>query len=545
MKLVTAAQMRELDKRSIGELGIPGIVLMENAGAGGASIIMETLHVQAADGVCIVCGTGNNGGDGFVIARHLWNNGYEVEIYIIGEAEQIKGDARINYEIAEKFGLPITEVTGPEEMDILRQDLTSFGLIVDALFGTGLDREVRGIFREVIEAINEAQTKVFSVDIPSGLNSDTGQPMGVAVFADLTGTFAYAKVGQFTYPGYLYCGDVYIVDISIPGFFEEDVYLSTSVLDTDEFFHLFAPRSSASHKGDFGHLLVVGGYPGMTGAPALSSLAALRCGAGLCTLAVPKDLNLAMEAKLTEVMTKSLTQTEQGGLSSAAASEIRALLKGKTALALGPGMGTSEEARRLLADLLPAVDVNIVIDADGLNNLVGQLDLLRRCPMEVILTPHPGEMARLTGKTTKEVMSDRVGVARSFAEKNQVYVVLKGARSVVAAPDGRVWINVTGNPGMATAGAGDVLTGVIAGLLAQPFKPLDCVLAGTYIHGQAGDLAADRLGEKGLIASDILNDLPAAIKSIEDFYYAAVEGAEGIDSPLRAEEIDDGEDDSE
>lgn len=518
MKLVTAEQMRQMDREAMKDFQIPGLILMENAGAGCVSLILELMEEETAAGVCVVAGVGNNGGDGFVLARHLWNNGFDVEVYLLGDVKKMKGDARTNFEIITRQDLPITEVRGSEEMDILSQDLDSAGLIVDALFGTGLDREIRGAYREVIEAINQSGTPVFAVDMPSGLNADTGQPMPVAVFAEITGTFGMAKIGQFNYPGHLFCGDVHIIDISLPGHFPESAPSTVSVIEPEDFVPLFQARADEAHKGDFGHVCVLGGAPGMTGAPALTALAALRIGAGLCTLGVPEGLNLAMEAKLTEVITRPLPQGKEGVFGPSSLGPARELLRDKSVLALGPGMGCAKESALFLAELLSGLDIPLVIDADGLNNLVGRLDLLKKCSQDLVLTPHPGEMARLTGKKTEEVMMDRLGIASSFAVEHGVILVLKGARSVVAAPDGRLWINPTGNPGMATAGSGDILTGIIAGLMAQGYRTLDSVLAGTYLHGFAGDLAEEKVGQKGMIASDILNELPKAVKSLEALF---------------------------
>ncbi len=517
LKLLTAEQMRELDRRAIEECGIPGIVLMENAGIGSVAVILDSLAEEAMTGICVVSGPGNNGGDGFVIARHLWNKGLDVEVYILGDSRKYKGDAKINLKILEKTGVPINNVTDSEEMEILREDLSSAGLIVDAIFGTGLDREVAGLYGEVIEAINESGSPVFAVDIPSGLNADTGQPMAVAVFAEHTGTFGIPKIGHFTFPGYIYCGEIYPIDISIPAFLVEEMDADTSITEPHDFLQIFEAREDESHKGAFGHVCVLGGCPGMTGAPALCSLAALRIGAGLCTLGVPEGLNLAMEAKLTEVMTKPLPQGKDQGFGIPSLPEARALLKDKTVLALGPGMGQSPEAGRFVRGLLEDLDLPVVIDADGLNNLVDHLDILSLRRADTILTPHPGEMSRLMGISTKDVQADRIQAAKSFATKHGVFLVLKGARSIVAAPDGRTWINITGNPGMATAGSGDVLTGVIAGLIAQGYKTLDSLLAGTYVHGFAGDIALDKKTEKGMIASDIVEEMPEAIRSLESF----------------------------
>ncbi|MCC6157912.1 MAG: NAD(P)H-hydrate dehydratase [Deltaproteobacteria bacterium] len=527
MKLATASQMREIDRHAIEEVGIPGIVLMENAGAGCARVLMERYEAEADTGVCVVCGTGNNGGDGFVIARHLWNNGFPVEVFVLGRAAQIKGDAKTNFEILEKLDVPVTEVVNDDDAELMEAEIDGAGVVVDAIFGTGLDREVAGTHRRAIDAINASGAKVVAVDMPSGLDSDSGRLWGVAVFAEITCTFGIAKIGQYTHPGYLHCGEVIVIDISLPGYAPHDFGLTANVIEPFPFLSMFAARPDDAHKGSFGHVLVVGGSPGLTGAPAMSALAALRTGAGLASLAVPGDLALAMEAKLLEVMTYALAQGASGTVADDAIEKVLALLEGKTVLALGPGMGQSPEAARFIAKLLPKLAVPVVIDADALNNIATDTSVLKRCPTDVVITLHPGEMARLIGRDTAAVIADRLGVAASFAQKHGVTVVLKGARSVVATPSGDTWINVTGNPGMATAGAGDVLTGVIAGLIAQHKNVPDCTLLGVYLHGLAGDIANEHVGERGMIASDILMSLPEAIMELEDLHDE--QGADGED----------------
>ncbi|MBZ0272556.1 NAD(P)H-hydrate dehydratase, partial [bacterium] len=507
---------RELDRMAIEGCNIPGLILMENAGAGCAGIVMDRLEAAADLGVCVVAGTGQNGGDGFVVARHLWNNGFDVEVYIIGSGDKIGGDAAINRDIVHGIGITVSEVTSREDFEILEQDLDHAGLIVDALFGTGLAREVKGIHRDVIEAMNRSSAPKVSVDIPSGLDADTGHPLGAAVFATVTATFGFAKIGHFTHPGFLHCGEVYVVDISLPPFLDEDMSVAAWLAEPADFKSVFLPREPDAHKGNFGHALVVGGAPGLTGAAAMSALAALRAGAGLVTLAVPEPLSLAMEAKTLEVMTHALPGAGNGGLAAKSAGPIIELLKSRAVLAIGPGMGTGTEQEKLIAELLPRVAVPVVVDADGLNNLAGQTELLERCQSEIVLTPHPGEMARLTGKSVGDVMADRVGVAREFAQKRQAWVVLKGARTVIAAPDGRVWINTTGNPGLAKAGSGDVLTGVITGFLSRGVPVAEAVVGGVFLHGYAADLARDRLEESALVASDLLDEFPNALKRAAD-----------------------------
>jgi len=518
MKLATAEIMRELDRRTIEEVGIPGIVLMENAGAGCARFILSNYEEECLILVSVICGIGNNGGDGFVIARHLWNAGYPVEIFIIGKSENIRGDARTNFEIVDRMGLPITEVTNSENLEILKCHLQDTGLIVDALFGTGLTRNLDGNSATVVDAINNSGTTVVSVDVPSGLNVDLGVPNGCAVFADSTVTFGLPKLGLFIYPGYLYSNNVHVVDISIPKYLEFDIEIPYNLIESMDVFSAFLPRDPEAHKGTFGHLLVIGGSPGLTGAAALASMAALRTGAGLVTLGIPKDLNVAMEAKLTEVMTTPLPQSQSGALSLKAKSAIMKLAEGKSCVAVGPGIGRDLETAKLVRALIKDLEAPIVLDADGIWALSQDLSVLKDRRAPTIITPHPGEMGMLTGTSPKKVNDNRIQVAQNFAAAYDAIVVLKGSRTVVADPNGNIYINTTGNPGMATGGSGDVLTGIISGLLCQPdLDVLDSVIAGVYLHGYAGDLAKEKFGEMAMIAGDITDTIPAAIKNIQDY----------------------------
>lgn len=515
MNLVTADLMRELDRITIEEIGIPGVVLMENAGAGCARAIMEKFSDNAASGVAVVCGTGNNGGDGFVIARHLWNSGFDVTIFIVGDPEKIKGDAAVNKNIADAMGIPYGAAVTDENAEVFSIELDQFGLIVDALFGTGLDREVTGKYALAIEAINDASAIKFAVDIPSGLNADTGRPMGDAVFADMTVTFQMAKVGQWLYPGYLYCGELIVVDISIPEEVIDQISIPTKLIEQDSVIHLFIPRHPEAHKGSFGHCVILGGSPGLSGAPVLAANAALRAGAGLVTVAAPDGINSILEGKLTEVMTAPMPQTPGGHLSLDALGGLKKFLISKSALAVGPGIGTDEQTRDLLFALLPSVDLPMVLDADALNIIAGDPSILNDLEAETILTPHPGEMARLTGLTVDEINENRIEIGRKFAADHNVILILKGGRTLIFTPDQQVFLNTTGNPAMATGGTGDVLTGIIVGLLSQDIAPIEAALCGVYLHGAAGDWATEKYGEKSMTAGDLEEGICAITKSLE------------------------------
>jgi len=516
MKLVTAGQSRELDGATINEMGIPGVILMENAGAGCAGLILDHFDDVSEQGVLVVCACGNNGGDGFVIARHLSNYGYDVDILLLGTKEKIKGDARINFNIVEKLAIPVIEVDDSDGLDDIFLGNISYGLLVDAIFGTGLARNIEGLYAHAIDLINGDNAPVFSVDIPSGLNSDTGQEMGIAVYADMTATFGLSKVGQWLYPGRLLCGDLKIVDISIPPHIVHNAHISTSLIDTKTVIHMFLPRNPNAHKGDFGHAFILGGATGMTGAVAMAGQSALKAGAGLVTLGIPGQVNNILEAKVTEVMTTPFGDNDSAFLEKGYAKGIIEALKGKSVVAIGPGIGKTEETKNLLYEILPKLNCPVVIDADGLNLIADDLSILGAIKGDVILTPHPGEMSRLTGMPVDEIISDPIKSALDFAKQYSVHVILKGGCTIIATPDGEKFLNSNGNPGMATGGSGDVLTGIIAGFLSQGWSSVESAVGGVFIHGMAGDIALGYSCEKGLTAGDIIDALPQAIGHMED-----------------------------
>lgn len=513
MKLATAEQMRELDRRAIQEVGIPGILLMENAGRGAAELIRERYGPRPRK-VAVLCGRGNNGGDGLVIARHLRNWGWDVRVYLFAPKGEVTGDAKVNLDIWIRMGGEVVEVLGDGAIPSLREDLALREVLVDALLGTGLKDEVKGLMRQAIELVNSLGKPVVAVDIPSGLHATTGKVLGAAVRADLTVTFGLPKVGQVVHPGADLVGDLRVVDISIPKGLIEEADLDHVLLDPEELtLAPLGPRPKDVHKGNYGHLLLVAGSTGKTGACAMAAEAALRVGTGLVTAAVPGSLNPILEVKLTEVMTEPLPD-EGGFFSPEALPKALELLGGKSAIAIGPGMGQGAGARALVREIVRAARVPMVIDADGINCLVGALEVLKEKGAPVILTPHPGEMARLLGTTPKEVQGDRIGVARSFAREHDVILVLKGARTVVAEPSGKVFINPTGNPGMASGGMGDILTGMIGGFLAQGMDPIEAAKLGVYLHGLSGDMAREDLGEPYLSATDLLRYLPKAMRGL-------------------------------
>jgi hydroxyethylthiazole kinase-like uncharacterized protein yjeF len=506
MKLVTASEMRELDRRTIQDLGIPSLVLMENAGRTTFQILRREFPAPQGE-VAVVAGRGNNGGDGFVVARYLANAGIPVCVFLLGERDRVSGDARVNLDILAQLGVEIADVLTDADLNPVIHRLAMAGLIVDALLGTGLNSPVQGLMALMIERLNHLRAPVLAVDIPTGLSADTGEVLGVALKARVTVTFGWPKLGQILPPGRDYIGRLWQVDISIPPRLAQDV--SLELVEAQDLQALLTPRPFGSNKGTFGHLLVLAGSEGKTGAATLSSEAALRAGAGLVTLGIPASLNDILEVKLTEVMTVPLPEVVgTRALGKTALAPIRDFLGEEFTLALGPGLGTHPETRELVCRLVQDLPHPMVIDADGVNNLAGNTSCLTGTAGPRLLTPHPGEMARLVGLSVTEVQARRLDLARETAAKFGIFLVLKGAQTLVAAPDGRVSLNPTGNPALASGGTGDVLTGLIGGFLAQGLTPWDAARLGVYLHGLAADYFVSRHGPRGMIAGDLLKVFP-------------------------------------
>jgi ADP-dependent NAD(P)H-hydrate dehydratase / NAD(P)H-hydrate epimerase len=506
MLLVTASEMRELDRRAIQDLGIPSLVLMENAGRTTYQILRREFPVIQGE-VAVVAGRGNNGGDGFVVARYLANAGIPGAVFLLGQRDQVGGDARVNLDILSHLGVEIKEVFTDADLNPVIHRLAKAGLIVDALLGTGLNSPVEGLMAALIERLNHLRAPVLAVDIPTGLSSDTGEVLGVALKAQVTVTFGWPKLGQIMPPGRDYVGRLWQVDISIPPSLAQEAPLALA--QAQDLRGLLPARSFASNKGTYGHLLVLAGSEGKTGAATLSSEAALRAGAGLVTLGIPASLNDILEVKLTEVMTVPLPEVVGiRALGKTALAPIKDFLGEKFTLAIGPGLGTHPETRELVCRLVHDLPHPMVIDADGVNNLSADTSCLEGAAGPRILTPHPGEMARLVRLSVAEVQARRLDIARETAARFGITLVLKGAQTLVAAPDGRVSLNPTGNPALASGGTGDVLTGLIGGFLAQGLTPWDAARLGVYLHGLAADIFVSRHGPRGMIAGDLLRIFP-------------------------------------
>lgn len=516
MYLVTAAEMRQMDRETIDSFGIPGRVLMENAGRGACRVFLEQFPALGHKRVGIAAGRGNNGGDGFVIARYLFHKGINVTVFLLAAQEKVSGDAATNLGLLKPIGVPVVELPDQKTFSKHTTDLVHQDVWIDAILGTGLNSDVKGYFRDVIKFINNSRKPVFAVDVPSGLNSDTGQPGGVCIKAQATATFGFAKTGHILFPGAAFTGKLEIIDIGIPTHIAKSVNPKQHLLAAALVRSAYKPRPPDCHKGKTGHLLIISGSPGKTGAAAMTAMSAVRAGAGLVTLGIPKNLNPILETQVVEAMTWPLPETLDGVLDETAFDQIMSLLSDKDCLAVGPGIGQSEETKNLIHRLVHACPVTMVMDADGLNNLAGNVQILRTCDVPVILTPHPGEMARLINSTAREIQADRINCARDFAENFNVHLVLKGARTVIAHPDGRVFVNPTGNSGMASGGMGDVLTGVIAGFVAQGYSPEAAAHMGVYLHGKAADFLANSIAPFGYLATEVMNAIPSQIKALEN-----------------------------
>ena len=509
MRVVTSHTMQEIDKRAIEEFGISGLHLMEIAGNRCTDVAITEFGHNGHKRAVILAGKGNNGGDGYVIARLLSQHEWNVNVFILGERDLIGGDAAINLE-----KLPsemITFFTCPGQLSASqRTEIRQADVIVDAILGTGLRSDIAGVYQEAVDLINSSGRPVLAVDIPSGIHGTTGRVLGDAVRADITVTFTFAKLGHVLYPGAEHTGRLIVADIGIPAQLM-NAAPGYEFLNPQGMRGLLRRRDRQAHKGNFGHCLIIAGSTGKTGAASLCANSAVRAGSGLVTLAVPESLHHILEIKTTEVMTTPLPDSVSGHLASSAYPAIVKLLHNKDILAIGPGIGLRPETIALVQTLVESLELPLVIDADGLNALSEDITVLRRKKSAtVILTPHPGEMARLLGTSIPDVDAIRISVAQEFARSYGVYLVLKGARTIIASPTGIAAINGSGNPGMASGGMGDVLTGIITSLLGQGYSAWDACRLGVFIHGYAADMVTQDKGEIGISATDVQEKLPFA-----------------------------------
>ena len=507
MKIVTAAEMREIDRVTTERFGVPSLTLMENAGAAVAEFVLT--EYPSAERIGVVCGKGNNGGDGFVAARKLRDAGRDIRVVLLADSAELGGDAA---QMFKKLAVvPAVAHNGEELKSGKVQAVFEADLLVDAILGTGFRPPVRGVYAEAIAAMNATVAPVVAVDIPSGADADVmGEQTGAVARADAVVTFTAPRPAHIF--GCLTSGPTVVAPIGSP---DEAIVssLQLNVITPADIAPLLAPRPSAANKGNYGHVLVIGGSVGKAGAAAMAGISVLRAGAGLSTVATPKSVLSTVAGFHPEVMTEPLEETEAGTISMRALEYGRfdALVEHKTVLAVGPGISRNVETAEVVHAIIEKYKTITVLDADGLNAFEDRTEKLKGDGRALVITPHPGEMARLIGSSPAAVQRDRLNIARNFAREHEVIVVLKGHRTLVAHPDGTVWVNTTGNPGMATGGTGDVLTGMVAGLIAQnPARVYDAVIAAVCLHGLAGDMAREVVGEQSLVATDLVKWLPQA-----------------------------------
>jgi NAD(P)H-hydrate epimerase len=508
MKIVSAAEMREIDRISTEKFGVPSLTLMENAGKAVADHVLT--HYATARNITVICGKGNNGGDGFVAARHLHRRGKHVHVLLLANPTDLRGDAAAMFK--ELSVMAVSAATEDELKSDSIRALFEADLFLDAILGTGFKPPVGGVYAAAIQQMNAAKGRVVAVDIPSGADADsTNQQQGIIARADSVVTFTAPR------PAHLFSsltkGQTCVAHIGSP---DEAILssLQVNVIAPHDFAAMVAPRVAESNKGNYGHVLVIGGSLGKAGAAAMAGISALRAGAGLSTIATSKSALPAVAGFYPELMTEPLPETEAGTIATSAGLKIEELSKSMTVLAIGPGISRDPHTATLVRSVVSHQKTPMVVDADGLNAFEGRTNELNGKDRTLVITPHPGEMARLAACSTADVQKDRLGVARRFARDHDLVVVLKGHRTLVVQPDGEAWVNTTGNPGMSTGGTGDILTGMVAGMLAQnPKNPMTAVCAAVYLHGLAGDVMREKVGEHSLIATDLLEGLPEAFRS--------------------------------
>ncbi len=515
IKIVTAAEMREKDRYTIEDIGVPGVVLMENAGRAAFRVIMQDLEGVPDPLVYVLCGKGNNGGDGFVVARHLWNEGVYVRVFSVVDESQFSGDALTNYTILKNMNIPIERIAVLE--DLKEIETAPPDLLVDALLGTGIQGAVKGFVGEVIDFINQnVETRIISIDLPSGLDAGSSDIAGSAIRADITVTMALPKYCHVFYPAKNHVGELYIADIGIPPFVLHREDIKVEMLEEADI--MLPYRYPDTHKYECGRVAVLAGSQGFTGAAVLTALSAMRMGAGLVILGVPESLNAIMEQKLTEVITRPFPETGQQTIGKDSMPAVQELLEWSDVLAIGPGLGRSEEVQQCVIQILEDYHKPTVIDADALFALANHPKILENGPHpHWILTPHIGEFVRFFPELDKqELISKRLDYAREFAQKHHLTLLLKGAPALVAAPDGRVFLNPTGNPGLASGGTGDVLTGFIVGLLAQSYSPDEAGYTANFIHGYTADYVVKKGSPYSLLAGDLIRELGAALGELQE-----------------------------
>ena len=496
--------MREMDRSAIENYGIKQELLMENAGEAASFVILKELGIKGKNFV-VFCGIGNNGGDGFVIARKIYSNGGNVKVFILGNKNNFTGAAKLNLDIISQLSIEIKEIASDQS---IAAELCNCDAIVDAIFGTGLSRNVEGFYYDLIQLINKCEKPVLSVDIPSGVQGDTGTIMGTAIKADVTTTFGLPKAGGMLYPGYQFCGKLYVSHISFPPALYASDLLKIEVNDPLP----LPPKNKNGHKGDFGEALFIAGAASYFGAPYFSALSFLKAGGGYSRLAAPQSMTPFLANKGSEIVFIPQEETDSGSIALENLDSLLELSAKMDMVVLGPGLSLAGETQTLAQKLAQEIDKPLLIDGDGITALSNNPEMIRKRKTPTVLTPHLGEMARLTKLSVPEIDSNKIEILQRTSKYLNAIIVLKGAHSLIGYPNESVFINLSGNPGMATAGSGDVLTGTIAAMFGLGLSIEEAVKKGVFIHGFSGDLAAEDKGEDGITAQDILNYLPPALK---------------------------------
>jgi NAD(P)H-hydrate epimerase len=501
MHILTSDQMKSIDRRTTDRFGIPSIVLMENAALAVVDAIRD--HYPDCDRAAIFCGLGANGGDGFAVARHLEQRGVVPTVFIVGDRKNIRGDAAANLDICDRLALPMFDIVDDDSLNEALVHAADADLVVDAIFGTGLNRAPEGLYAETIVSLMELGLPIVAIDLPSGANASSAETFEPCVQAVLTVTFAVPKICHVFEPAAVNCGEVIVADISIPTAAIEDENVTLALTTPADVRPHFAPRLASTHKGTYGHAAIIAGSPGRSGAAVLAARGAIRSGAGLVTVATDAETAKLVNAGSIESMTYS-------------GEDVIAFANKKDAVLIGPGLADDAASYARVRELVAAIERPLVIDASALNAFASRVSEINPSRRPRVLTPHPGELARLLGTTASEINAHRIDVAREAARITGCVVVLKGFQSLIAEPDGHVNVNPTGNPGMASGGMGDVLGGMIAALLARGIDPFDAGIAAVYLHGFTGDLLKDEMGDTGLTAGDLAERIPAAIKRLRE-----------------------------
>jgi len=519
MKVCKVERVREMDRTAIDKYGIQGEILMENAGNASFFVFFKEIEGHG-NRVAIVAGGGNNGGDGLVVARKFYSMGFKVKIFLCGQAKKFKGSALMNYEIVKRIGIPIELI---DEPNLFKNELNGYDVIVDAIFGTGLSRDITGRYKDIIDIINKSGKFICSIDIPSGINGDNGLIQGVAVKANCTVTFGVPKLGNILYPGFDYAGKLYVTRISFP----PDIYETDDVFNEISIPKRLPVRNEYSHKGDFGDVLFIAGAKSYYGAPYFSALSFLKAGGGYSRLATPQSVAPFVANRGSELVIVPLRETKTGSVAMDNLEGLLDLSKKVDFVVIGPGLSLNIETGNFVKEFVKRVEKPVLIDGDGITLISSDKEIIENRRETTVLTPHPGEMSALTEFSINEILENKVDILREYSKRLNSIIVLKGAHSLIGYPDGKILINMSGNSGMATAGSGDLLTGIIAAMRGLGQNMESSVATGVFIHGYAGELASQDMGKDGVTAQSILDYLPFAAKSYRNNYNEIIKDYHG------------------